>query len=108
MNDCGCNIGDRPYVGTKLKYALTISAEGFNMENDDFDVLLKRGPNSMLLKKEDLVVDDNGQYYVCFDSTPLGPGVVSAIITARVPDDDFPDGVRDEVFKLVLAELLGV
>ncbi len=109
MSDCGCNnIGERTFVGTMLKYALTIEAEGFSMADDDFEVLLKRGPNSLLLKKDDLVVDEHGQYYVCFDSKPLGPGIVSAVITAKVPDDDFPDGVRDEVYKLELVNLLGV
>lgn len=97
---------DSAYVGTDLKYALSVSAEGFSMIDDEFEVLLTCGKNQLLLHKEDLVVDKNDNYYVCFSSLDLGPGIVTATVTAHVPDDDFEDGFRDEVQKFTLVKLM--
>ena len=97
---------ENTYVGTDLKYALNIAAEGFNMDDDEFEVLLTCGQKQLLLRKEDLVVDEGGQYYVCFSSVDLGPGVVIAKVTAHIPDDDFEDGFRDEVMKFTLVRLI--
>lgn len=41
------------------------------------------------------VDDDN--YIACIDSGQLGAGLVMMRITARIPDADFPDGLRTEV-----------
>ena len=90
------------FLGTKLKFALNISAQGFNIDEDEFCVDIRRGDKTLHFDKDDLVVDDNDQYYVCFDSADLGGGLIEATITAFVPDDDFEDGVRTEVVKLNL------
>ncbi len=96
---------DSAFVGTKLKYAVDITAYGFDMVENDFRIDLKNGKKTIHFNKEDLSVDDNNIYYLCFDSAALGEGLVTAIVTAMVPDPDFPDGVRDEVFSFVLIYL---
>lgn len=96
------------YIGTELKYAITITSPGFDMGKDNFEVTLKRGSKSLHFTKDDLVVDEDGQYYVCFDSADLGTGMVAAVITAYVPDDDFPDGLRTEVYKMDLVIIKNV
>ena len=96
---------DQVFVGTKLKYAITVTSPGFNIAEDDLKVEIRRGEKSIILNKEDLIVDENDQYYVCFDSAELGSGKVEAIITAFVPDDDFNDGIRTEVTKIDLVNL---
>lgn len=93
---------DQVFVGTKLKFAITISSPGFDIGEDDFTVDIRRGAKMLHFEKEDLVVDENGKYYVCFDTAELGGGIIEAIITAFVPDDDFDDGIRTEVVKLRL------
>lgn len=95
-------IIEHVFVGTKLKFAISISSPGFDMTEDDFTVDIRRGAKTIHFNKEDLVVDENDQYYVCFDTAELGGGVVEAIITAFVPDDDFSDGIRTEVYKMGL------
>lgn len=90
------------YVGTKLKYALTITSPGFDMLTDDFTVDILGGRKRLHFDKEDLVVDENDQYYVCFDTEELGGGIIEAVITAFVPDDDFDDSIRKEVVKIEL------
>lgn len=93
---------DKVYLGTKLKYAVSLSSPGFDLQRDEFSVDIIRGPKRIHFEKEDLVVDENGKYYVCFDTMELGGGIIEAIITAFVPDEDFDDGIRTEVAKLRL------
>lgn len=96
------------YVGSKLKYAVTISSPGFDITRDDLTIDIRRGGKKIHFEKDDLIVDENDQYYVCFDSAALGPGKVEAVITAFVPDDDFDDGIRTEVAKVELVQLKNV
>ncbi|MBR4758347.1 MAG: hypothetical protein IK084_06020 [Bacteroidaceae bacterium] len=110
---------DTTFDGTKLKYLLDIKATGFEMDRDDFDVLLRRGEKSLLLHKSDLVVKpvtvvennvsiEKHEYYVCFDSHYFGPGTITVIVTMQVPDADFPDGFRTIVDKFGLINVLAV
>lgn len=97
------------FVGTQLKFALTVTADGFSMDDDDFEVTLKSQSKSLTIKKEDMVHDDTeGQWYFTFDSAAFGPGLVSVIVTASVPDDDFDGGVRREVVKRSLIRIMSV
>lgn len=96
------------YLGTELKYALNISAEGFSMAEDNFRVELKCGPRSIVLEKDDLTRDGEDNYYITFDSREIGPGRITAIITAYVPDEDFEDGLRTEIAKVDLAYIKSI
>lgn len=103
-------IEDEAFLGTEKKYLIEVQSSGFDMDRDDFEVIIKRGGNTIRIPKSDLivepytVVEDNvevtkNHYYVCFNTADLGPGVVSMTVTAHVPDTDFPDSIRDEVDK---------
>lgn len=98
---------DQAYIGTELKYLVEITASGFSMINDDFNILLKRGSTTHLFQKDDLVRDGD-DFYLCFDSAEFGKGPVTVVITAYVPDTDFDDGLRTEVYKFDLVTTLGV
>ena len=93
---------DEIYIGTELKYIVEIGAAGFSMLNDRFCVDIMRGPNALHFEKDDMEVDEQGNWYVCFDSLALGTGKVTAKVTAFVPDTDYPDGLRTEVQKMDL------
>lgn len=96
---------ERPFLGTDLKFIIEIESPGFDMGRDDFEVLLEGGEGSVLLHKEDMVHDENNKWYICFDTKDLGVGLIRATVTAHVPDDDFEDGIRDEVDKYVIADI---
>lgn len=99
---------DRIYYGTDLKYIVEIESAGFSMLDHDFDILLKRGTGvRKFFAKTDLVYDGEN-FYVCFNTSDFGKGVITAVVTAHVPDDDFEDGIRDEVEKFDLVEVLSV
>lgn len=90
------------WFGTEYTYALNITAPGFSMIENDFKVVLKCGNKSITLEKRDLVRDQEDNFYLCFDSSLLGPGAIYAIVTAYIPDPNFEDGFRTEVVKLNL------
>ena len=110
---------EQAFNGSMLKYLLEISASGFSMDNDEFEVTLKRGTKTLTIKKEDMVVEaytdivdnvsiEKHHYYVCFDSSYFGAGVISVVVTAWVPDVDFEGGLRRIVDKFELINVLAV
>lgn len=98
-------INDKIFIGTELKFKVDIEAEGFSMDNDDFNIVIQRRNVKKTFNKEDLVNDGEGNYYVCFDTAEFGVGTISAIVTAYVPDTDFPDGLRTEVYAMDLVNI---
>lgn len=93
---------DGIYIGTELKFLVEIGAGGFSMADDRFTVDIMRGNNVLHFEKEDMELDRNGNWYVCFDTLALGTGIVTAKITAYIPDDDYVDGFRTEIQKMTL------
>lgn len=103
-------IYDSAFFGSEVKCLVEVSSPGFDMVRDDFEIDLKRGSTTKHFAKSDLITETytetvDGQsvektdYYLCFDTKDFGKGLLTAIITAHVPDHDFPDGIRDEVDK---------
>ena len=93
---------ERAFLGTELKFLIEIQAAGFSMADDDFTVTIKRGSKQHVFAKADLARDDEDNFYVCFDSAEFGSGVIQAVVTAYVPDTDFPDLLRTEVYMMDL------
>lgn len=96
---------ERAFVGTELKFLIDIEAGGFSMVDDDFTVTIKRGSKQKVFAKADLARDAEDKFYVCFDSAEFGSGMIQAVVTAYVPDSDFPDGLRTEVFLMDLVNV---
>lgn len=97
---------EKIYVGTELKYHLEITGTGFSMETDDFEVVLTCGKVSQTLKKSDMIISDEGDFYLPIDTAnfPKG-GDMEVTVNAFVPDEDFPDGYRTEINKQILFKL---
>ena len=94
-------VEDECYLGTEKKYIIKIESTGFDMEEDEFEVIIKRGSNVLTFTKEDIIQDrdEEENWYITFNTSDLGAGVASMTVIAHVPDNDFPDGIRDEVDK---------
>lgn len=94
---------DRAFIGTEVKYLIEIEAAGFDMATDDFTVTIRWGNKEKTFEKSELIEETDEQmnkhYYVCFDTADFGPGNLTCIVRAYVPDTDFPDGYRTEVDK---------
>ena len=91
---------EKYYVGTELKFALTITSAGFNMDEDSWAAHVICGRKSVTCSRNhDAVVDDQGQWYILVDSQYLGTGKYYLVVVIDVPDDDFEDGYRHEVLQ---------
>lgn len=102
-NCCNCceQEQDETLVGTVKKYKVEIEGEGFDMEEDDFTVEIRRSGQSIVLHKEDMIHNSDG-FYIAFDTGAMGAGRYEAITRAYVPDDDFEGDVRPEIDKQTL------
>lgn len=87
------------YKGGDYKFSIDIKVSGFSMERDDFTIVLINGKKKLTLHKRDLVRSESGVWYICFSSDDIGAGDVTIVVYAHVPDDDFKDGIRTEIFK---------
>lgn len=91
---------ERYYVGTELKFALTITSTGFDMDTDAWTAYIICGRKSIICSKNNnAVIDDQGQWYILVDSQYLGAGKYFLVVAIDVPDDDFDDGYRHEVLQ---------
>ena len=97
---------EQVFVGTELKFQVSITASGFDMGDDPFDIVLSCGRVTKTVHKNELIYDNvEGKYYMVVDTSDFGPGVLCATVVAQVPDTDFDDGYRKEVFKTALIML---
>lgn len=94
-------MNGNPKLGDKLKYKITMTATGFSMDIDDWEVTITRGSTSRVFTKADCVHGEAG-WYVRVITSEFGAGQYYATLTAYVPDTDFEDGLRTESqeFKL--------
>lgn len=95
------------YQSSDLKFLITINSEGFDMDRDDYTIILKRGNKEIAFDKSDIVVDGSN-HYLCIENTKLkelGTGDVYIVVYAEVPDSDFEDSMRLEVDKKLLCHI---
>lgn len=91
---------ERYYVGTELKFALTIESEGFSMDDDQWIAKVICGKNEVkCCKLNNSKRGDDGQWYILVDTSKLGSGQCYLVVEIDVPDFDFPDEYRHEVLK---------
>lgn len=85
------------WYGAEEPFLCSVDSEGFDMEEDDFEVELVGESGSLVYGKEDLIHTDSGEWYVMVVTTALGAGIVTAVTTLSIPDELCPGGVRKEV-----------
>lgn len=91
---------DIAIIGSELKYAIEITAQGFSMDDDDFTVYIMKGRNIVKeYAKSDLKVE-NGTYLLCINTEEVGLGSFDVAAKAEVPDDHFEDGFRTEIERV--------
>ena len=90
-------INDHYWVGTDLKFAIEITADGFDMDDDDYSIVLRCGLKTMELTKSDIVEGGNGEHLLLVDTTQFPSGTLRMVVYAKVPDEDYDSNVRREV-----------
>lgn len=89
-------------IGTEVKFAVSIKAQGFDMAENNFTLSIMKGRNVVKgYSKSDLVVED-GTYLLCIDTEEIGVGTFDLAVNAKIPDDDFDDVYRTEIDRVPL------
>lgn len=86
-------------VGTDLKINVNIEPiDGTHMEEYDFTCRFFIYRNRYVeLTKERMIRQDSDNYLACIGTASLGEGEVKMTIEAKIPDSDFPSGIRTEI-----------
>ena len=87
---------DNILKGTEVKYKVNLTATGFDMDSCDFFFTVYAGGRSLTILKSECIYDGEN-WYLCFDTSGLNPGLMTVATTAFIPDTDFQDGLRSEV-----------
>lgn len=103
---------EKYYIGTDLKFQITVTADGFDQATDEYKVDLYCGDaysgcSHITIPSSDIVEDD-GDYFMLVETSRLKPGKLTMVLTAYVEDNDFPAGVRKEVVVQDLAVIKSV
>lgn len=87
------------YKGTGLKIQIAITAEGFNQDENDYNIDIYCGEEELNFTQDDMVPDGQGNYLLPLPTDTLTEGKIMMVVTAYVPDADFADcgGIRKEV-----------
>lgn len=96
------------YIGTDLKFKVTVTAGGFDQEHDEYKIDLYCGGTLAMTITQDDIVENGGDYYMLVPTSSLSPGPLRMVLTAYVPDTDFASGIRKEVVVQNLAVIKSV
>ena len=86
-------------IGTELKINIHVEPiGGLSMDDYDFqaDFYVYRNRKVSVRKEEMIRVDEN-DYIAIVDTERTGMGKIRMRLTAYVPDEDLPDGLRTEI-----------
>lgn len=88
----------KPVTGTELKINVHLEPiGGLTMDNYDFSVVMYTSPfKEQHFAKADMTRVDENNYIALVDSAKTGAGELKCMVTALIPDEDFPDGLRTE------------
>ena len=97
------------YLGSKCKERIEITGEGFSMVDDDFQIVIRGAKGEKTYPKSDIihhVEDETDEWILCYDTADFGPGPLTCIVTAFVPDTDFQGGIRQEIVSFTLRPIV--
>lgn len=89
-------------VGTEVKFAVSLEAQGFSMDDNDFTLYIMKGRNIVKEYQKAEMVVENDTYLLCVDTNEIGIGTFDLAVNAQVPDAHFPDGYRTEIERVPL------
>lgn len=95
----------RYYIGTDLKFKITLTAEGFDQGQDNYDIDFYCGTQHKHYTQANMVKSIDGNFYLCIPTSNLSPGMMKMVITAYVPDTCFDGHKRKEIESITLGPL---
>lgn len=93
------------HIGSDLKFLVEPTADGFNKNRDEWEVIISRGSTERTFSKSELAVDEHDNYYVCFSTEVFGYGQYYITFITHTPDEDFEDGFREDIVQYPLCKV---
>lgn len=86
--------------GSKKKLSLHIDPiGGHTLSSYDFIVEYFTSPMQVVrLTKAELLESDDSTYIIRVDTALVGTGILKCRVIAYIPDSDFIDGIREEIY----------
>lgn len=100
------------YKGTEVKFGINLAAPGFDMDTDDFEIMIvsaatsvsgaKGNPDSsskirIFSEPSDSSGESGSNWYAIAETDTLKTGALKVIAKAYIPDANAADGIRTEV-----------
>lgn len=87
--------------GSDRKVQIVISdlPDDMSMEDIDFNVAFRAGGKSVSFAKSDLVHPSDNIFIAPLETKNLGIGDLWLEAEVLIPDDDFKDGIRNELYE---------
>lgn len=97
------NCNDIIQQGEEAKYQITITRQGFDMNTDDFQLLLSWGMlgKSLTITKDECFSNEDDEWFFIFSTVNM-IGKVTVDCEFKVPDTDYADGYRTESDRQIL------
>lgn len=97
------NIKNVLQQGEPGKYQVIIDYDGFSMRENDFRIRLYWGMKGdyIDIEKADMLQDEDGRFYIQFDTTEM-TALVRAEVIAYLPDTDTEEGIRPLIERVPL------
>lgn len=96
---------EQKYLGEDVKIGLSVTPiDDMTLADIDWEIeLWCTSNNKLTIKKEQAIQYDNGEYFITFNTNDVGEGILQLKITYKIPDEDFPDKVRNEfdIYKIM-------
>ena len=97
------------WEGEDLKFEIVIESEGFDMDRDDYTLVIRKAnkEGEVVIEKSNIVSDGNN-HYLCVTKEQLsqfGRGDIYIVAYAEVQDSDFKDSMRSEIDKKLLCHI---
>jgi hypothetical protein len=91
------------YEGSDAKLLIDVKALGFSQESDNYTIELYNNDRTYAFTQADVKKDDEGNFILPVvknnNRIKLEAGSLIAVVTVRIPDEDFPGGYREEKAK---------
>jgi len=92
-------VGDF-YEGSDAKLLVDVKALGFDQEKDDYTIeLFNNNDRRVFYKKDVKGPDSEGNYFLPVTKDKLKAGSLIAVVTVKIPDEMFPNRIREEKAK---------
>lgn len=93
------------YIGTDLKFQITLEAEGFNQDEDEYYIDFYCGSDVKHYDQTKIQTGGDGKHYLLVPTSGMEPGIIRMVITVCIPDRDVVGGIRKEVESIKLGVL---